>query len=510
MTLGMRHHIATFSVGFVLLIVSWWDAVDHMVGILWNVDVFAHGLLVPFVSLAIIWSRREDLSHIPARFSLLGVPVLVVACMLWILGSLLEAKLFAHVALLIAVQGLVIMSLGREIYIKILFPMLFLFLTIPFGYELVGPLQTMTASMVIWVLELLGANYTVEGMVIGLPSGYFEVAEACAGVKFLFTSLVMGILLSNLIFKSWVRRVTIVIVSILLPILANGLRVLGILGISELTDQNFAKGVDHIVYGWVFLSIVLFALIAVAYRFSDKTMGDSEPPRKSDASVPSPGLAKNATVFVSLLLPVSAYWVAPNGPPSTLSHVESSLTQLFSAAPTGYRLLTNTGLISQPYALNSKSQSRSLLRRRGTVFNVYRAEYSELGPGTRLFQPANSLAGPNWKEMKSAGEAMQLSCGVQIEEKLFRRGDERMLIWPVYLVEGLPVRSGLQEKLNTARLLLTKEKARGTILVLSTFVGDDTAAPREVFSEFLSTFWSDSSLWGDGGPSEKGMNLCAE
>lgn len=520
-----KQHFLIFAAGLLMLAVFWWETIRHLTGILWTVDVFAHGLLVPVVSLVMIWSRRAVLAATDVRFSLWGAPILFMSCILWLAGQLLDAALFAHLGLILAIEGLFVLSFGIAMFRALLFPMLFLFLAVPVGYDLVFPLQKMTAGIVIWVLDLIGANFTAEGMIIELPSGLYEVAEACAGVKFLFTSLVTGVLLSNLVFQSWQRRLSIILVSALLPIAANALRVLGILGIAEMTDQGFAKGVDHIVYGWVFLSIVLFALIAIAYRFSDKNtqipvsekpiqggtpVADTPAVEAPEGNIPGAGLAEKASVIGAILLPVLVSLMVPASAERHVANRNDTRGALFDTAPAGYRLLSNPGLIASPYFLNADDSRSALLRRGGTVFHVFTASYNDLRPGSRLFQPGNSLATGNWKEIVGARQGPRSRCSHVLDEKLFRRGNERTMVWPLYLVNGKPVKSGIEEKIHTAVHRLLRQSATGTVLVLSAPVRSDAQDIRQIFLEFLSTFPPDSSLRELGGISEKGVNLCAE
>ena len=182
---------------------------------------------------------------------------------LWPLGGAAEAAILQHVAFIGAIQCLVLASLGIALYRVILFPLLFLFAFVPFGDQILVPLQVFTAKMVIWALDVTGVAHQSDGVLIQLSSGLFEVAAACAGVRFLFSSLVTGILLCHLAFRSWRRRALMVLASVAVPVLANVVRVYGTLLISEATDISFAKDVDHIVYGWGFLSVVLLILIAV-------------------------------------------------------------------------------------------------------------------------------------------------------------------------------------------------------------------------------------------------------
>src|SRR5262249_11717517 len=56
-------------------------------------------------------------------------------------------------------------------------------------------------------------------------------------------------------------------------ILANGLRAYGIILLAWLTDGELAAGVDHILYGWIFFSLVTLALMAGGWAFRQSSAG---------------------------------------------------------------------------------------------------------------------------------------------------------------------------------------------------------------------------------------------
>ncbi|HZG46649.1 MAG TPA: EpsI family protein, partial [Allosphingosinicella sp.] len=140
--------------------------------------------------------------------------------------------------------------------------------------ELVPPLQTVTAEMSMLLLALSGIPASLDGVFITTPTGYFEVAEACSGVQFLIAMAAYGVLVANLCFRSWTRRLLFVAAALLIPILANGVRAWGTMFIAHHTDIEFAAGFDHVVYGWVFFALVMAIVMAVGWRFFDRRATD--------------------------------------------------------------------------------------------------------------------------------------------------------------------------------------------------------------------------------------------
>jgi len=121
---------------------------------------------------------------------------------------------------------------------------------------------------------LAGIPAHIEGIFISTPTGYFEVAEACSGVRFLVAMAAYAALVANLCFTSPLRRAGFFIAAMAVAILANGLRAFGTIYIADRTSIDFAVGMDHILYGWLFFAIVIVLVMAAGWRFFDRKPGD--------------------------------------------------------------------------------------------------------------------------------------------------------------------------------------------------------------------------------------------
>ena len=116
-------------------------------------------------------------------------------------------------------------------------------------------MQTVTAEIAAVLLALTGVPAHLEGVFITTPTGYFEVAEACAGVKFLIAMVAFGALVANVCFRAWPRRIAFIAVALVVPILANGVRAWGTIYVAHLTGSlDFAASFDHVVYGGIFFA----------------------------------------------------------------------------------------------------------------------------------------------------------------------------------------------------------------------------------------------------------------
>ncbi|WP_286828512.1 MULTISPECIES: exosortase A [Kordiimonas] len=508
MAVSSRLNLSLLGAGLLLLVLAWFDTLRHMATLVWTVDTFSHGIWVPVVSVWLIWRDRVQLANIPIRFWWPGSVGLAFVSCLWLLGGAAEAKIVQHVAFIGAIQFLVVACLGRAIYRALLFPLLFLFAFVPFGGQLVGPLQVFTAKITIWALDVTGVAHQSDGVLIRLSSGLFEVAAACAGVKFLFSSLVTGILLCRLAFRSWRRRVVMLVASVIVPIFANVARVYGTLLISEATDISFAKDVDHIVYGWGFLSFVLIILIAAAYKFSDIDNTQAEEDQGPVYAVGEHSSQRPAffAVIVSLLLVLFSAWWLPADPEKAFT---CNLTRykIPQCDGCGIRALSpdvQAGWLDAPSADHSRAWMYRL--EADTVFGVT-ALYAPDRVGHRLAASTSMAPAPTWSRLSGQDiEDQSVGAAAFQETVIFSNGRKR-LVWQTFYVDGQFFSSPIGAKLALAILRLKGQDAVGQMLVAAAEFPSTGEYPRAILTRFFETF-SPSTLVFDLGATGQEKNVC--
>lgn len=256
-----------------VLALFWRDAAD-MARIWWDVSTYNHVLLIPPIIAWLVSQRMAVLREVEPRAWLLPLGWVAGAALLWLLGQAGEIALFRHAALVAMLQGATAATLGPRATKVLLFPIAYALFCIPVGEELVPYLQTVTADISMVMLEWSGVPAHIEGVFISTPTAYFEVAEACSGVKFLIAMIAYGVLVCHVCFKGWLRRALFLAACVAVPILANGVRAWGTMYIAHRNGIEFAAGFDHVVYGWFFFALVLAILMGGAWRYFDRSPGD--------------------------------------------------------------------------------------------------------------------------------------------------------------------------------------------------------------------------------------------
>jgi exosortase A len=269
-----KHLIALGFVSSAILILFFRD-VAHLVSVWWLTSTYNHCLLIPPIIFWLVWQRVPQLRLLEPVAWPAGLGLVGLGAAGWLLGEAGGVALARHAGLILMLQGAALACLGKAVARGLAFPIFYALFLIPAGDQLVPALQTVTARMATALLTLSGIPAHLEGIFITTPSGYFEVAEACAGVKFLIAMVAFGALVANVCFRSWPRRIAFLAVCAVVPILANGVRAWGTIYLAGRTSLETAAGFDHVVYGGIFFALVIALILALAWRFFDR--GVDEP-----------------------------------------------------------------------------------------------------------------------------------------------------------------------------------------------------------------------------------------
>ena len=269
-----KQHLTALTAAILAVFLLFTRDAAAMVHQWWNSSTYGHCLFILPLVAWLVWQRRHEVVQVTPRAWVPGLAVLGLAAFGWLMGEAAGVAVIRHAALLGMVQAAILTVLGPAALRALLFPVFYLVFLIPVGDEIVPAMQTLTAKMTMALLNLANVPAQIDGVFITTPTGWFEVAEACAGVKFLIAMIAYGALVANVCFRSWRRRVAFMALCLAAPILANGVRAFGTIYAAHLTSVEAATGFDHLVYGWFFFAFVMLVVMAVSWRFFDRRIGD--------------------------------------------------------------------------------------------------------------------------------------------------------------------------------------------------------------------------------------------
>src|SRR6185312_10513136 len=233
----------------------------------YTIPDYSHGFLVPLFSLFLIWDRRKIIRATPVRPSWMGIPLIVFAIAVLILGVYGVDLFTSRISFVLLMAGLIWTFSGRAMLRELRFPLLVLLLAIPFPEiifnKITFPLQLLASRIASDILPILGVPTLHEGNVIQLPVMKLEVAEACSGIRSLMSLFTLAVFYGYFLERSTSRRVILAIASIPIAVAANVLRIVGTGLCVQYWDPDKALGFFHEFSGWVMFVVSLVCLYVV-------------------------------------------------------------------------------------------------------------------------------------------------------------------------------------------------------------------------------------------------------
>ena len=439
-----------------LVVLGWmfYPTFESIVAV-WNrSETFAHGFLIVPIVLFLLFLKREEVLALETRPSWWALLPLLGFSLVWVAGELVDVVSVRQFAAVLMIPALFWLVLGNAITWRLQFPLAYLLFAVPFGEFLVPPLMDFTADFTVTAVQLTGIPVYRDGLYFDLPTGRWSVVEACSGVRYLIASVALGTLYAYLMYRSPWRRLVFVGVSIVVPIVANGLRAYMIVMIGHLSDMEYAAGVDHLIYGWIFFGVVIALMFGIGAFWRE----DMDPPtarvhtpkqRRSLQAGPFAVAALLAVVLASVA-PLYADWMNQRdlGPVAGLG--------AGPLVPPGWRVLEDQADAWEPGYRGARDGRGGLVTAEygGPPVGMHVLFYREQHHYGNMVGWSNTLAGRHRVGSWSQSHRGQATVdGYPNPERFLLRGPgQQLLVWRWYWVDGqlttLPHTVKAREALN--------------------------------------------------------------
>ncbi len=271
-----------FLTSLAILLFAWaavyQDALIAMEAIWSRSDTFAHGYFILPISLWLLWRDKEILLASAAQPTWLPIPLLAISLFVGLFSYAADINVLVQLSAVTSLIFLLWSLVGHKLAWRYKFPLSYLIFAVPMGENLIPWLQDVTAWFTVFFLKLNGIPVFVDGLYIQIPTGMFEVAVACSGIRYLIASLAVGTLYAYLTYNKTHKQLIFFIFALCLPILANGIRAYGIVAIAYYSDMKYATGADHLIYGWVFFGLIIMLMFWIGGFFADKQIREEVEP----------------------------------------------------------------------------------------------------------------------------------------------------------------------------------------------------------------------------------------
>ena len=454
--------IATIAAILIIYHETTWS----MVSIWARSDTFAHGFLIFPFSAYLIWTQHKRLSMLSTKPNPLALAVLAGLGFSWLLATFASVQVVAQFLLIFMIPAAVWAMLGNRIVLALAFPLAYLMLAVPFGESFIAPLIDFTANFTVTALQWSGIPVYREGSFFTIPTGSWSVVEACSGLRYLIASFTLGTLYAYLTYRSLTRRLIFIFLSVIVPIIANGIRAYLIVMTGHLSDMQLAVGIDHLIYGLLFFGFVMVLLFWFGsfWREDDERSGNdnlgtslkqaSRSVTRSPVSLRRMIFSSVSVMVIALIWPVYAYHVESEPPDVAMPELR------VADIPGKWQYDSAPASDWHPAYVGATAQLLQSFRSGERSVDLYISYYRNQQQGTELINSENTLVperGTKWYNVKQDTRNIPIGSRQQaISQNQLRSPSRKLLVWRWYWVGG-------EETINPylAKFILARNKLLG-------------------------------------------------
>jgi len=230
---------------------------------------YSHGILIPCVSLFLIWQMRKELSKVKKEQSKWGIPLIAIGMFIHAFGSMMRVYFVSGFSMLLVFVGLILFFYGNAIFRRILFPVLFLVFMIPVPLVIISSasfkLKIFAAKIATAALNNSGIPAVREGSLIYMRHAQVVVDDVCSGLRSLISLMALGSIFAYWMKSTMGKRVILLVATIPIAIITNVVRVIFLSAVAEIWGVDIASGFLHDFSGFLVFALA-FILLYITRR----------------------------------------------------------------------------------------------------------------------------------------------------------------------------------------------------------------------------------------------------
>lgn len=467
------------------------DTVARMVG-MWDEEHHTQSYLVPPIFLFLLWSARRELAAAPSGSGWLGVALAVALTLAWVVAEAVALQIGVFVSVVLLVSALSLAFIGWPAYRVIWFPLAFWLASVPAGSEFIPQLMNFTADISESLLKLTGVPFYRHGKLFELPNGRFEVAEVCAGLRYISAAVTLALLYCYFTFRSPWRWLTFVAVTVVVFIFANGLRATVTMWVSSETSWRDFTGPGHVWFGRALFLLAILGLFWLGQHFSDL------PPRRTGPADGNPASTTDTSrTVVSWLSAIAALAVVVFGPMVYGSRAPAGHDSSAALAMPAVDGCSGPGdwpaewapSFSRPDVVAKVGYDCN-----GIAVGAYLATYLTQEQGKELVSEGNRILPPGTAQIAESSatsfDALQ-GGSVRVNALDFSSAGNAGVSWSWYSIGSTAEHSGLRLKLREAFDAVLMRSSPASVYVVVAFGPDRPAAElRPALQQVSQALWA--------------------
>jgi exosortase D (VPLPA-CTERM-specific) len=473
---------------YTILIFYYWPILYILGDRLAKDENYSFGLLLPFVIAYIIYGKWPQIQRTAINPTWIGLIVMFIGFGLNFIFAVSRVSYLGYISLFLVIIGLLLLQGGFRLIRVLAFPIVLFFIMLPLPLVLVKAvtfrLQIFSSFLAAKTLQGLGYPVFLQGNVIDLGIRQLQIVEACSGLGYLISALVLGIIFCYF-YQRRLWKVLILLISVVpATVLANALRLVCIAFFPFLQAGFWHMAIGMIIFILVFLCLSLNNWLL--NKLSPPPIAPSEMPAIPESSPPDSRVSHNLYNLAGLALVILAVTVTLH-----LGHTQSiPLVQDFDRFPLkigpweGSRGYVEPAIL-EVLGTNEYFEGNYFNRQYGQVslwIAYYPDNYKEKGVP---HNPETCMVGGGWKIVSD--QEIELAPNLPVRKLLMERSGMRQVVYYWFLQNNQWVSGMSSLKIYLTLDAILNRRNNGALIRLSTPVNSSVEEAQERLGLFADS-----------------------
>ncbi len=256
--------------GLLLASFAWayWPIIHSLITTWAGNEDYSHGFFILPVAVYLILQKKPGTDIFLTRFNWLAGGAIVACALMYLAGLFSQFRTMGNLAFIFTIWAMVFFLFGSNFIRAHAWELVLLLFMLPIPSRwyasITLPLQLLVTKISFFVLQFMNIPVLREGNILQLSNTTLEVVNACSGLRSILTIIVLAYILSCLLFQSFSKRITLILMAIPCAILTNLIRVSFIAYLAQQGNTTFIEGTAHTMLGLALFVLSFLLLTGIA------------------------------------------------------------------------------------------------------------------------------------------------------------------------------------------------------------------------------------------------------
>ena len=261
---GLAMGFATVLAGALLL----WLGIETIRSLhtTWLGYYYSHGYLVLVLTAFLVFLEVRRAPLAPCAPSWLGLTALIFLVAIAFIGWATSTQSVAQLVWPFSMIATIWAFAGAGNARRFILPIGYLCVAIPIWDGLIAPLQALTIRVVTGWIHMANLPAFIEGNLIHVPSGTFEIAEGCGGLRYALVAVALAAFSGILHHNRWKPTALLALLALGLAMVGNWIRVFATVAVGLAPPTGLASVIVrdyHTPFGWALFVVIMLPFFYV-------------------------------------------------------------------------------------------------------------------------------------------------------------------------------------------------------------------------------------------------------